>query len=66
MSAEGLLDNPALFAPSLEQTDDCYREIDESLTIGVNKLKIAMEYLALADEYPVKMKCVYICIISHC
>ena len=55
MSAEGLLDNPALFAPSLTQAEDSYREIDESAN-SLNKLDIAMEYLALADKYPVKMK----------
>jgi hypothetical protein len=56
MSAEGLLDNPALFAPSLTQAEDSYREIDETSATSLNKLDIAMEYLALADKYPVKMK----------
>jgi tRNA-dihydrouridine synthase 1 len=54
MSAEGLLDNPAIFAPSLSQEDHRYHELDE--VPARSKLQLAMEYLSFADKYPVKMK----------
>eukprot|EP00605_Chrysophyceae_sp_TOSAG23-4_P003006 GSChrysophyteH1.ASY1.ANO1.3311.1 assembled CDS len=43
MSAEGLLDNPAIFST----TDH-----------NKNRLELALEYLSLVDKYPVKMKSV--------
>jgi tRNA-dihydrouridine synthase 1 len=43
MSAEGLLDNPAIFSPSMHDKD---------------RLDLATEYLDLVDRYPVKMKSV--------
>ena len=43
MSAEGLLDNPALFAPPDKQP---------------SRVDLAMEYLDLVDQHPVKLKSV--------
>ena len=42
MSAEGLLDNPALFNNGVQ----------------VDKIKLALEYLELVQQYPVKIKSV--------
>ena len=47
MSAEGLLNNPALFAPAIGQPSD-----------ALDKLDLAMEYLDLAIQYPVPIKSV--------
>ena len=43
MSAEGLLDNPAIFSATEHNK---------------NRLDLALEYLSLVDKYPVKMKSV--------
>jgi hypothetical protein len=59
MSAEGLLDNPALFAPALTQMPGPFEELDEGAappSSSINKLDLAIEYLDLVDRYPVKMK----------
>jgi hypothetical protein len=53
MSAEGLLDNPALFYPNIT-----YNKDSGDRKISVDKLKLALEYLDLATNYPVKMKSV--------
>ena len=55
MSAEGLLDNPALFAPAKPGN-----------TQNVDKLDLAMEYLDLVEKYPVKMKCLIFHIRRMC
>jgi hypothetical protein len=47
MSAEGLLDNPAIFAPPAQQP---------------KKTALCLEYLDLAEKYPVKLKS----LIFHC
>ena len=46
MSAEGLLDNPALFLP----------QITENSSKFPDKLNLAIEYLDLVNKHPVKMK----------
>ena len=56
MSAEGLLDNPALFYQSLSAGKD----------IHVDKLDLAREYLDLVEEYPVTMKCLIFHIRRMC
>ena len=55
MSAEGLLDNPALFYPSSVSKD-----------VSVDKLDLAIEYLDLVNQYPVKMKCLIFHIRRMC
>ena len=43
MSAEGLLDNPAIFSPTMH---------------GKDRLELALEYLELAEQHPAPMRCV--------
>jgi hypothetical protein len=45
MTAEGILDNPAIFSPEFSEKSP-------------NTLSLALEYLDLADKYPVAMKSV--------
>ena len=59
MSAEGLLDNPALFLPATFG-------MGGGKICNVNKLDLAMEYLDLVDQYPVKMKCLIFHIRRMC
>ena len=51
MSAEGLLDNPAIFLPADQQPP---------------KLQLATEYLELVEKYPVKMKSIVFHIRRMC
>ena len=43
MSAEGLLDNPAIFSPTMH---------------GKDRLELALEYLDLVEQHPAPMRCV--------
>lgn len=54
MSAEGILDNPALFAPNSLR---CGSSGGNTMAIP-SKVGLAQEYLALVDQYPVKLKSV--------
>lgn len=48
MSAEGLLNDPTLFSPA----------VNNGAPIVKDKLDVSMEYLELADKYPVPIKSV--------
>jgi tRNA-dihydrouridine synthase len=50
MSAEGLLDNPTLFAPFMTA------QSDHSKYLSVSKLDLALEYIELVEKYPTNMK----------
>ena len=59
MSAEGILDNPALYYPAQFMTPDVRPE-DTVVPIefNVSKLQLAKEYLELVNKYPTKLKTV--------
>eukprot|EP01041_Mallomonas_annulata_P004909 gene4909-9790_t len=54
MSAEGLLDDPTLFAPAL--SDQTGTTLTALTSTSKDKLQVALEYLNLATLYPVKIK----------
>ena len=60
MSAEGILDNPALFSPSVKLKNTfppvlSLNAYDPNID-NISKLHLANEYLMLVDQYPTKMK----------
>ena len=61
MSAEGLLDNPALFAPALLGEHACGEDY-----CPPDKLDLAVEYLDLVERHPAKMKTVIFHIRRMC
>ena len=60
MSAEGILDDPALFySPSSSSSSSSSTSTTTSATTNhPSKLTLALEYLDLVDRHPVKMKSV--------
>eukprot|EP00607_Mallomonas_marina_P004805 CAMPEP_0182432962 /NCGR_PEP_ID=MMETSP1167-20130531/59923_1 /TAXON_ID=2988 /ORGANISM="Mallomonas Sp, Strain CCMP3275" /LENGTH=372 /DNA_ID=CAMNT_0024621073 /DNA_START=305 /DNA_END=1420 /DNA_ORIENTATION=- len=73
MSAEGLLDTPTLFSPSLSLEDTqstsistASESISNHVSHSFNSLSIALEYLDLVELYPVKLKSVVFHIRRMC
>lgn len=59
MSAEGILDNPAIFAPALKLNENLNEDEINDLDIyirNITKLQLAKEYIEYAKQYPTKMK----------